>query len=155
MCVTMIDSATSWFEMVELLVSQLSELDISMGAKGLKGTNTCKQYKEPYFDKTSATVGTSINRTWFSHYPCSQHIVYNNRSEFKLHFKTLHDSYGLKHKLTRVKNLQVNAVLDHVHQTIMGMLCTVEINMADTVRESDIADFLINVGETCCLMCPS
>eukprot|EP00804_Cyclotella_cryptica_P011677 CCRYP_019690-RA/>CCRYP_019690-RA protein AED:0.50 eAED:0.50 QI:0/0/0/1/0/0/2/0/126 len=32
MCITMIDPATSWFEIVELPVSQLNELDIPMGA---------------------------------------------------------------------------------------------------------------------------
>ena len=113
MCVTMIDPATSWFEMVELLLSQLPELDISMGTKGLKGTNMRKQQKEPYFDKTSAGVGTIIDRTWFSHYPRSQYIVYDNRSELKLHFKTLYDSHRLKHKPIHVKNLQGNAVLEH------------------------------------------
>ena len=176
MCVTIIDPATSWFEMVELLVSQLPELDIPMGTTGLKGTNTRKQHKEPYFDNTSATVGMLINRSWFSHYPCSQYIVYHNGSEFKLHFETLCDSYGLKHKPTSVKNPQANAILECVHQTIMGMLHTAEIDMADTVRESDIADFLTNaawaihstyhtvskpyqaqlfLGGTCCLICLS
>ena len=33
MCVTMIDPATSWFEIVELTISQ-QELDILMGTKG-------------------------------------------------------------------------------------------------------------------------
>ena len=85
MCVTMIDPATSWFEIVELPVSQLSEHDIPMGTQGCKGSLTHKQKKEPYFDKTSATVGSLINRTWFCYYPHSQYIVYNNRSEIKLH----------------------------------------------------------------------
>ena len=91
-----------------------------------------------------------INRTWFSHYPCSQYIVYNKGSEFKLHFETLCDSYGLKPKLTSIKNLQANAVLEHVHQIIMGMLHNAEINMANTVRESDIADFLTNIAWVIC-----
>ncbi len=69
MCVTMIDPATSWFEIMELSVSQLSEHDIPMGKQGRKGSLTPKQKKEPYFDKTSATVGSLINRTWFCHYP--------------------------------------------------------------------------------------
>jgi len=37
MCITMINPATSWFKIFELLVSQLQELDISMGTKGAKG----------------------------------------------------------------------------------------------------------------------
>ena len=58
MCVTMIDPATSWFEIAELLVSQPSELDIPMGTKGRKGNDKHIQQKQPYFDKSSATVGT-------------------------------------------------------------------------------------------------
>ena len=71
MCVTMIDPATSWFEIVELPVLHLSEHDIPMSTQGYRGLNTHKQKKEPYFDKTSATVGSLINRTWF----CHTHIV--------------------------------------------------------------------------------
>ena len=71
MCVTMIDPATSWFEIVELQVSQPSELDIPKGTQGRKGSLTHKQKEEPYFDKTSATVGSLINRTWFCRYPRS------------------------------------------------------------------------------------
>ena len=87
----MIDPATSWFEIVELPISQ-QELDIPMGTKGQKGKDKPQQ---PYFNKTSATVGRLINMTWFSHYPRSQYIIYDNGSEFKLHFETLCDSYGL------------------------------------------------------------
>ncbi len=36
MCITMIDPATSWFEIVELPISQ-QELDIPMDMKGHKG----------------------------------------------------------------------------------------------------------------------
>eukprot|EP00804_Cyclotella_cryptica_P008050 CCRYP_004557-RA/>CCRYP_004557-RA protein AED:0.25 eAED:0.26 QI:0/-1/0/1/-1/1/1/0/262 len=98
MCITMIDPATSWFEIVELPVSQLQELDISTGVKGQKSTDTHVQTKQPYFDKTSATVGNLINRTPFSCYPRSQYIIYDNGSAFKLHFETLCVSYGLKRK---------------------------------------------------------
>ena len=45
-----------------------------------------------------------------------------------------------------VKNQQANAILEHVHQLIMGMLHTAEINMANTVSESDIADLLTNAA---------
>ena len=45
MCVTMIDPATSWFEIVELPVSQPSELDIPKGTQGHKGSLTHKQKK--------------------------------------------------------------------------------------------------------------
>ncbi len=103
MCVTMIDPATSWFEIVELPISQ-QELDIPTGTKGQKGKDKHIQSQQPYFDKTSATVGRLVNKTWFSHYPRSQYIIYDNGSEFKLHFETLCESYGLKRKPTSVRN---------------------------------------------------
>ena len=92
MCVTMIDPATSWFEIVELSVSEPSLPDIPNGTKGCKGTNAHKHERQPYFDKTSATVGMLVNRTWLCRYPCSQYIVYDNRSELQLHFKSLCDT---------------------------------------------------------------
>ena len=56
----------------------------------------------------------------------------------------------LKNKPTIVKNPQANTILERVQQTIMGMLCTAEIDMADTVSESDIADFLTNAAWAVC-----
>ena len=38
----------------------------------------------------------------------------------------------------------MNAILERVHQTIMAMLRTAELDMTDTVSASDIADFLTN-----------
>ena len=46
MCVTMIDPATCWFEIAELLISQSSELDIPMGTKGHKGKDKHIQHKQ-------------------------------------------------------------------------------------------------------------
>eukprot|EP00804_Cyclotella_cryptica_P029197 CCRYP_005341-RD/>CCRYP_005341-RD protein AED:0.37 eAED:0.37 QI:0/0/0/1/0/0/5/0/743 len=146
MCITMIDPATSWFEIVELPVSQLQKLDIPMGTKGQRSKDAHVQEQQPYFDKTSATVGNLVNRTWFSRYPRSQYVIYSNGSEFKLHFETLCESYGLKRKPTSVKNPQANAILERVHQTIMAMLRTAKLDMADTISESDIADFLTNAA---------
>ena len=74
----------------------------------------------------------------------------DNRSKFKLHFETLCESYGLKRKPTSIKNPQANAILERVHQTIMAIFRTSEIDMADTVNESDIADFLTNAAWAVC-----
>ena len=65
MCITMIDPATSWFETLELPISQ-QELDIPMDTKGQHGKGKHIHSKQPYFDKMSATVGILINMTWFS-----------------------------------------------------------------------------------------
>ena len=60
MCSTMMDLATSWFEIAEFLVSQLHKLDVPMGTQGRKGKDTQIQSKQSYFDKSSATVGNLI-----------------------------------------------------------------------------------------------
>ena len=91
-----------------------------------------------------------VNKTWFSRYPRSQCIVYNNGSEFKLHFETLCDTCGLTHKPTSVDNPKANAILERMHQTIMAMLQRIEVDMAETVTESDIADFLTNAAWAVC-----
>eukprot|EP00804_Cyclotella_cryptica_P025666 CCRYP_002869-RA/>CCRYP_002869-RA protein AED:0.31 eAED:0.40 QI:0/0/0/1/0/0/3/0/247 len=134
----MIDPATTRFEIVELPVSQLQELDIPTGTKGQRSKDTHVQTKQPYFDKTSATV---VNRTWFSRYPRSQYIIYNNGSVFNVHYETPCDSYGLKVSETHK---------ERVHQTIMAMLRTADLDMADTISKSDIADFLTNAAWAVC-----
>jgi hypothetical protein len=145
MCVTMIDPATSWFEIVELPVTEFNSVT-PMGKKGHKGTNTHNKPKEAYFDKSSAQVGSLVNKIWFSRYPRCQVIIYDNGSEFKLNFETLCDSYGIKRKPTSIKNPQANAILERMHQVIMTMLRTAELDMADTVVPSDIADFLTDAA---------
>ncbi len=107
MCLTMIDPASSWFEVAELLVVELTPTSSSK-TKAKPHDKT----KEAYFDKSLNMICTLVNRTWFSSYPCCQHIIYDNRSEIKLHFEALCDSYGIKRKPTSVKNPQANAILE-------------------------------------------
>ena len=95
-------------------------------------------------------ISTLVNTTWFSWYPGCQHVIYDNESEFKLHFEALCDTYGIKRKPTSVKNPQANAIQERVHQVIMVMLRTAEIDMANSVDASDIDSFLTNVAWAIC-----
>ncbi len=72
--------------------------------------------------------------------------MYDNGSEFKLHFKYLCESYGVMHKPTRVKNPQANGVLECVHQVLGQMLCTAELDMADSATHNKIDVFLDNAA---------
>ncbi len=151
MCLTMIDPATSWFEIVELPISKPQQLDIpTVDKKGKKGKKTTHEKdnkpKEAFFDKSSATVGSLVNQYWFCRYPRCHSIVYDNGSEFKLHFETLCDSYGLKRKPTSIKNPQANSILERMHQVITTMLRTAELDMADSVDPDDVAVFLTNAA---------
>ena len=42
----------------------------------------------------------------------------------------------------------MNALLERIHQAIMAMLCMPDIDLANTVKESDVADFLTNAAWT-------
>ena len=56
MCLTMIDPATSWLEIVELPV--VDRPTIPTGTKGHKGISTHNTPQVPYFDKSSAMIST-------------------------------------------------------------------------------------------------
>jgi hypothetical protein len=106
MCLTMINPATSWFEIVELpTVAQ--EMTVPPAGKGKKVTFAkITEVAEPYFDKRSAQISNLVYKTWFSRYPRCRYIIYDNGSEFKLHFWSLCNTYGIKRKPTSVKNPQ-------------------------------------------------
>ncbi len=86
MCLTMIDPATNRFEIVELRTVNL-ETTVTPAGKG-KMVTFAKNTKvaEPYFDKSSAQISNLVYKTWFCRYPCHCYIIYDNGSEFKLHF---------------------------------------------------------------------
>ena len=102
---------------------------IPLDKTGQKGAKTHNNTKLPYFDKSSAMISNLVSKTWFSSYPRCQYIIYDNGSKFKLHFKAIYKSFGIKRKPTSVKNPQANAILERVHQVISTMLRTAELDM--------------------------
>ena len=134
MCLTMIDPATSWFEIVELPV-------VVKPAKDGRS-----EMSQEMFDKTSKQIARLVNKSWFSRYPRCNNVVYDNGSEFKLYFQELIDSYNIKKKPTPIKNPQANAVLERVHQVIANMLRTSSLDMAETVDPDAVSDFLDNAA---------
>ena len=134
MCLTMIDPATGWFEIVEL-----PNKDCTYIRKD-------REIIEVIIDKSSATVSQLFNKSWLSRYPRSKNIIYNNGSEFKNHFESLCDSYGLKRKPTTIKNPQANAILERVHAVLGDMMRTSNLDMSDTCTASDIDEFLTNAA---------
>ncbi len=84
MCLTTIDPASSWFEIVELPV-----VEVSPTSQSKIKAKPHDQTKEAYFGKSSSSISTLVNRTWFRIHHCCQHIIYDNGSEFKPHFEAL------------------------------------------------------------------
>jgi hypothetical protein len=91
-------------------------------------------------------VSKLVNKTWLCRYPWCCHLIYNNGSDFKLHFKYLCESYGITCKPTTVKNPQTNGILEPVHQVLGQMLCTAELDTADSVTLDDNNVFLNNMA---------
>jgi hypothetical protein len=142
MALTMIDPASSWFEIAELpVVEQLRQQTIN--GKELS-------IADEIFDKTSEPIAKLVNKTWLCRYPWCRNSIYNNGSEFKLHFEYLCDSYGITRKPTTVKNPQANSILECVHQVLGQMLCTAELDMADSVTPHDVDVFLDNAAWAIC-----
>jgi hypothetical protein len=138
MALTMIDPASSWFEIVELpLVQQLKT--ITVDGRELHAS-------EEIFNKSSDRIVRLVDKLWLSRYPRCRYLVYDNSSEFKLNFEYLCDSYGIKRKPTTIKNPQANVILEHVHQVIGQMLRTAEIDMADSVTRDDVDVFIDNAA---------
>jgi transposase InsO family protein len=97
--VTMIDSATGWFEI-------------------------CL-----YDDKKSITVANIVEQEWFCRYPWPTQITFDRGSEFiGEDFQTMiKDSYGIQKKPITVRNPQANAVVERIHQVIANMVRTFEL----------------------------
>ncbi len=91
-------------------------------------------------------MAKSVNKTWLCRYPQCCHLIYDNGSEFKLHFEYLCESFGINCKQTMVKNPQANGILECVHQVLGQMLRTAELDMADSVTPDDVEVFLDNVA---------
>ncbi len=107
MALTMIDRAYSWFKIAEFPIVERLRRQTANGKKLL--------IADEIFDKTSERIAKLVNKTWLCRYPRFRHLIYDNGSEFKLHFKYLCESYGIKRKPATVKNPRANGILEHVH----------------------------------------
>ena len=134
MCLTMIDPATAWFEIIEL------------PTKSVLVKRNGDMISEIIIDKTSAQISRLFNKAWLSRYPRSKTVIFDNGSEFKLHFRELCDSFQLRHKPTTVLNPQANAILERVHSVLGDMMRTSALDMSDTVSDEMIDDFLTNAA---------
>jgi hypothetical protein len=81
MALTMIDPASSRFEIAELpIVKQLCWQTVNRKELLIA---------DEIFDKTSERIAKLVNKTWLCRYPQCHRLIYDNGSEFKLHFEYL------------------------------------------------------------------
>ena len=92
-CMTMIDPATGWFEIVEI---------------------PCKQ---------ADYIVNYLELTWLTRYPWPTEIVMDRGSEFAAEVKeAIKDEYGISKKLITTRNPQANSMVERAHQTIHNMI---------------------------------
>src|SRR5688572_12912706 len=98
-CITMIDPASGWFEIAQ------------------------------YSDKISGTIANITEQEWFSWYPWPTQITYDRGSKFiGCKFKhTISHNYGIKAKPITVRNPQVNAIVERIHQVIGNIIRTFDL----------------------------
>ena len=113
---TMIDPATSWFEIAHIRTA------------------------------SSAETQRLFDSTWLSRYPHPQQVGYDNGSEFKWLFSDLCDNFGLEKKTTTDYNPQANAIIERVHQVLGNALRTFELEKQDLSGEQPFEPFLTAVA---------
>ena len=96
--VTMIDPATSWFEL-KLIPN-----------------------------KTALEVANVVEQTWLTRYPWPQEITNDQGSEFMAEFADMiENDYQITKRPATTRNPQSNSIIERVHQTIGDMLRTFEL----------------------------
>ena len=122
----MVDPASGWFEIIELPLTSV------------KYTRKGEEIIEIVIDNSSEETSQLFNKQWLSRYPRLKYVIYNNGSEFKLHFQELCALYSLEQKPTSVRNPQANAILERLHAVIGDMLCTSNLDNATTLNDKMI-----------------
>ena len=82
-----------------------------------------------------------FNNTWLCRYPRPCKVVLDNGSEFKRYFNPLLKDFDIKPVLTSVKDPQANAMVEQVHQVILNMLITKDL-------DNKVFDYIYPWGET-------
>ncbi len=79
-------------------------------------------------------------------------LLFNIRQRVgvQITFETLCNSYGITRKPTTIKNPQVNAICERVHQVLGTMMQTFELDMVDSVEPADIDTFIDNAAWVIC-----
>ena len=94
-CMTMIDPATGWFDIVEIP------------------------------NKRADYIANLLEIHWLTRYPWPTEIRMDRGKEFAAEVsKTLRDEYGIERKLITTRNPQANAIIERIHQVVGDMLRT-------------------------------
>ena len=97
-CLTMIDPATSWFEIAVVPTKQADD------------------------------IVNILEFSWLTRYPWPTEIIIDRGKEFVAKVQdTIHNKYDIKKKLITTQNPQANAMVEQVHQTVHNMVHSLKV----------------------------
>ena len=111
-CMTTIDPATGWFEIVQIPTFDLNEVT---------GGN------DAYIDKSYYRVSQLFKNKWICRYPRPRKVMFDKGPEFKRDFTTFLKDFDIKPVLTSTKKPQATAPVERLHQVILNLLATNDI----------------------------
>ena len=77
----------------------------------------------------AAEIADITEKTWFTHYPLPQRIVFDRGTGFMAEFsKMCHNEYGLKRKHIPTRNPQSNAIIKRIHRTTGNIIRTFDVS---------------------------
>ena len=80
-------------------------------------------------NKTTVEIADITEKTWFTHYPLPQRIVFDRGTKFMAEFsKMCQNYYGLKRKPIKTRNPHSNAIIERIHQTIGNTIHTFDVS---------------------------
>jgi hypothetical protein len=105
-CLTMIDPATGWFEIVEVPKKRVDY------------------------------ISNLIEINWLTQYPWPTEIIMDRGSEFAAEVrKMLNKEYPIKRKLITTRNPQANAIIERIHQVVHNMIRVQSLSGKKDVKE--------------------
>ena len=96
---------------------------------------------DEYINKSSARFSRLFNKTWLCRYPRPHKVVLDNGYDFKWYFTIFLKEFYIIPVLTLVKSHQANAPVERVHQVILNMLVTKDL-------DNKVFDYIYPWGET-------
>ena len=102
-------------------------LGFNMSFQALTIVDTIMTYPEivHLYNITATHVALQFKNNWLSQYLRPIRVIFDQGPEFiGLEFQHMLTCHGIHPVLTTVKNLQANAICEHLHQMVANMLCT-------------------------------
>ena len=116
-CLTMIDPATGWFEIVEVP------------------------------NKRADVIANILEQTWLSRYPWPTQVVMDRGREFMGETKAMiKNDYGITRKPITTRNPQANAMVERAHQTVHNMIRTMRVHDQELDEQNPFGGILAAVG---------